>query len=90
VVGTSLLCPVRSIGGEVHQLGDSRPAGEGSKVADKLDDVIPNLDYDSCVAKDQHVLNYMMSSMSREILSHVATMPTVAAVLEEIEAIFAS
>lgn len=60
------------------------------KAVDKTDDLISNPDYDAWVAKDQQVLNYLFSSMYREILSHVATLSTVVAVWEAIEAMFTS
>jgi hypothetical protein len=56
------------------------PPEKVPKAADKPDELVPNPDYDALVAKGQQVLNYLLSSMSREILSHVATLTTAAAV----------
>jgi hypothetical protein len=47
------------------------PPQKVPKAADQPDDIVPNPYYDAWVAKDQQVLNYLLSSMSREILSHV-------------------
>jgi hypothetical protein len=43
-------------------------AKEIARSADKPIEMIPNPEYDNWVAKDQQVLNYMLSSISREIL----------------------
>lgn len=42
------------------------------------------------VAKDQHVLNYLLSSISREILVQVATCTTAAKILKAIQDMFTS
>jgi hypothetical protein len=44
------------------------PSKTIAKAADKLDDQIPNPKYDIWVARDQQVLNYLLSSLSRDIL----------------------
>jgi hypothetical protein len=43
-------------------------AKEIARSADKPTKMIPNPEYDNWVAKDQQVLNYLLSSISREIL----------------------
>ena len=61
-----------------------------AKTPEKPDDKIPNPDYDVWVAKDQQILNYLLSSLSRDILAQVAALPTATAVWESIEGMFAS
>jgi hypothetical protein len=61
------------------------------KGEDKKEDPKPNLDYESWVAKDQTVLSFLLSSLSREILRQMPT--TVASAKEAwaaIEGMFAS
>jgi len=57
---------------------------EVSKSVDKPTDLIPNPDYDTWVAKDQLILNYVLS-ISREILVQVATCTTVVDVWKAIQ-----
>ena len=59
-----------------------------AKTPEKPDDKIP--DYDVWAAKDQQILNYLLSSLSRDILAQVAALPAVAAVWETIEGMFTS
>jgi hypothetical protein len=42
------------------------------------------------VAHDQHVLGFINASLSREVLSHVATCTTAAGVWKELDNMFAS
>ena len=49
---------------------------DGSKADGSKKDPEPNPDYVSWVAKDQTVLNYLLSNMSKEILGHVNTYVT--------------
>ena len=61
-----------------------------AKTAEKPEEQVPNPDYDVWVAKDQQILNYLLSSLSRDILAQVAALPTATAVWESIEGMFAS
>jgi hypothetical protein len=45
------------------------PPKEIAKSADKPTEKIPNPEYAAWFAKDQQVLNYLLSSLSREIMS---------------------
>jgi VanZ family protein len=45
----------------------------------------PNPEYDPWIAKDQHVLNYLLSSLSREILSQISSTQAAAAAWAAIE-----
>jgi hypothetical protein len=62
---------------------------EDSKDGKKADPE-PNPDYVSWVAKEQTVLNYLQSNMSKEILGHVNTCVTAASAWMVIEGLFAS
>ena len=61
-----------------------------AKSSEKPDEQVPNLDFEAWVAKDQQILNYLLSSLSRDVLAQVAVLPTAAAVWEAIEGMFAS
>ena len=76
----------------VHFLRSSTlvPSATVAKAADKPDEQIPNDEYEAWVAKDQQILNYLLSSLSQDIRIEVATLPTTATVWEAIEAMFAS
>ena len=50
----------------------------------------PNPEYETWITKDQQVLKYLLSSLSREILSQISTAETVAAAWATIEGMFAS
>lgn len=50
----------------------------GTKEDGSKKDPEPNPDYASWVAKDQTVLNYLLSNMSKEILGHVNSCVTAA------------
>ncbi|XP_066395916.1 uncharacterized protein [Miscanthus floridulus] len=63
---------------------------DGSKADGSKKDPEPNPDYASWVAKDQTVLNYLLSNMSKEILGHVNTYVTAASAWTAIEWLFAS
>jgi hypothetical protein len=67
-----------------HTPEETKP--DGKKVVDPE----PNPDYASWVAKDQTVLNYLLSNMSKEILGHVNTCVTASNAWAVIEALFAS
>ena len=66
------------------------PPKEIPKSADKPTDLIPNPDYDTWVTKDQQILNYMLSSISKKILVQVATCTTAAEVWKAIQDMTAS
>jgi hypothetical protein len=66
------------------------PAKEILKSADKPTDLVPNLVYETWVTKDQHILNYLLSSVSMEIWVQVATCSTVAKVWKVIQDMLAS
>ena len=51
---------------------------------------VPNPALERWAAQEQQVLSFLLSSLSREILTQVATMPTAADVWRAIEGIFAS
>lgn len=51
---------------------------------------IPNQDYIQWMAKDQQILGYLLASLSREILVHVADKKTAAELWQTIEAMFSS
>jgi hypothetical protein len=57
---------------------------------DKKADPKPNPNYASWVAKDQTVLNYLLSNMSKEILGQVNTSVTTLAAWAAIEGMFVS
>ena len=61
-----------------------------AKSSEKPDEQVPNLDFEAWVAKDQQILNYLLSSLSRDVLAQVAALPTAATVWEAIEGMFAS
>jgi hypothetical protein len=52
--------------------------------------VVPNPDYVIQCARDQHVLMYLVTSLSREVLAGVASNTTVAAIWAAITKMFAS
>ena len=66
------------------------PAKEIPKSTDKPTEVIPNPEYATWFTKDQQVLNYLLSSLSREIMSQVTTTTTAAATWAAIEGMFAA
>ena len=49
-----------------------------------------NPEYEAWVAKDQHVLSYLLASLSKEILGQISTEVTASAAWAAIEAMFAS
>lgn len=66
------------------------PTKEIPKTADSKEKV-PNPEYNIWFAKHQQVLNYLLSLLSREIMSQVATTtPTAAAAWAAIEGMFAA
>ncbi|WVZ57933.1 hypothetical protein U9M48_008261 [Paspalum notatum var. saurae] len=68
------------------------PAKTVAKPVDKPqeEERVPNPKYDLWVVKDQQVLNFLLVSLSREILKHVASEPIAARLWAAIEAMFAS
>ncbi|CAO2206282.1 unnamed protein product [Urochloa humidicola] len=69
---------------------DVIPPATIAKTADKPEEQVPNPDHEAWVAKDQQILNYLLSSLSRDILIQVASLLTSAAVWSAIEGMFAS
>jgi hypothetical protein len=63
------------------------PLKQGAKPDDPA---IPNPEHEDWVAKDQQVLNYLLSNLSKEVLSQVSHTETVAEAWTAIKAIFAS
>jgi hypothetical protein len=61
------------------------PTKEIAKSADKLTEMILNPEYDTWVAKDRQVLNYLLAFVSRQILVQVATYTTAAEVWKVIQ-----
>lgn len=61
-----------------HYLGPETvaPSKTISKSADKPDEMVANPEYQSWYAKDQQVFNYLVSSVSKEILIQVSTCTT--------------
>jgi len=43
------------------------PAKQIPKAADKLTELIPNPEYETWVAKDQQIVNYLLSNIFKEI-----------------------
>jgi hypothetical protein len=60
------------------------------KKDDKKEPAIPNPDYVTWVAKDQTVLNYLLSNLLKEILVQVATEVMAAGAWAAITRMFAS
>ena len=62
------------------------------KKPDDMEEEVPilNKEYNTCVAKDQQVLSYLLVSLSREILQQVSTATTDAEAWAAIEGFFAS
>jgi hypothetical protein len=75
-----------------HYLDKNTPVPPEStpSAKDKPDDLVPNPEYATWIAKDQQMLNYLLSSLSREIFTQVATHSTVVELWAAIEAMFAS
>ena len=55
------------------------------KSAEKPTELISNPDYEAWVAKDQQIFNYLLSSVSREIMVHVSTCTTTAEIWKAIQ-----
>jgi hypothetical protein len=68
-----------------EQLPPALRMPNGTKPDGTKKDPEPNPDYASWVAKDQTVLNYLLSNMSKEILGHVNTCVTTASAWAAIE-----
>jgi len=54
------------------------------------EDSIPNPDYDAWMAKDQQVLSYLLTSLSKDILGHFNTEVTATGAWAAIEGLFAT
>jgi hypothetical protein len=64
---------------------------DGAKGDDNKESPIPNPNYETWIAKDQQVLNYLLSSLSKEIFSQVtSSAETTATAWAAIEGIFTS
>jgi hypothetical protein len=64
---------------------------DGAKPDDDKESPVPNPDYETWIAKDQQVLNYLLSSLSKEIFSQVTALAeTAATAWAAIEGVFAS
>jgi hypothetical protein len=57
---------------------------------DKKEVKVPNPEYTTWVAQDQQVLSYLLNSLMKEILGHVATKVTAATAWSALEELFAS
>jgi cell fate (sporulation/competence/biofilm development) regulator YlbF (YheA/YmcA/DUF963 family) len=66
------------------------PPKEIVKSTEKPMEKIPNPEYVTWFAKDQQVLNYILSSLSREVMSQVTTTTTAAGSWMAIEGMFAA
>jgi hypothetical protein len=66
------------------------PPKQIAKAADKPDELIPNPEYQSWYAKDQQVFNYLVSSVSKEILVQLSTCTTSAQLWKAIHDMTAS
>ncbi|XP_021311801.1 uncharacterized protein LOC110433629 [Sorghum bicolor] len=51
---------------------------------------VPNLEYEEWIVKDSHVLNYLFSSLSKEIFSQVSSAASAAALWAAIQELHAS
>jgi hypothetical protein len=65
-------------------------AAPAKTIKDKDSKDVPNPEYDLWVAQDQQVLNYLLSSVSRDILAQIATLLTSVKAWDVIESMFAS
>lgn len=65
-------------------------APEDEKAAGKKVDPLPNPEYEQWVAKDQQVLSYLFSSLSREIFSQVSSATTAAELWAAVQGLHAS
>ena len=52
------------------------PTKQISKAADKPTEPIPNPEYEIWVAKDQQIVNYLLSNISKEIQAQVSNCAT--------------
>ena len=66
------------------------PSKEILKSTEKPTELISNPDYEAWVAKDQQIFNYLLSSISREIMVHVSTCTTAAEIWKVIQDMTAS
>jgi hypothetical protein len=57
---------------------------------DKKEAKVPNLDYAIWIAQNQQVLSYLLNSLTKEILGHVATKVIVASAWSALEELYAS
>jgi hypothetical protein len=70
--------------------GDKAPVKTIEIEKDSKTLVVPNSDYVIRCARDQHVLMYLVTSLSREVLAGVASNTTMAAMWAAITKMFAS
>ena len=66
----------------------AKPPSEFLPAKDDKEPPVSNPEYDVWVAKDQQVLSYLLTSLSKEILGHVNTKVTASAAWAAIEAMF--
>jgi hypothetical protein len=57
---------------------------------DRKEVKVPNPECTTWVAQDQHVLSYLLNSLAKEILGHVATKVTTVSVWSALEELYAS
>lgn len=58
--------------------------------ADDKKEIVPNPKYDAWVAKDQQVLNYLLNSLTKDVLAHVTNVTTTAETWEVLATRFAA
>jgi hypothetical protein len=72
---------------EISKIGDY---SKEVKTGDERVLIIPNLDHEDWDAMDQQVLSYLLASLSKDILTHVASCATSAKAWAAIQDVFAS
>lgn len=75
-----------------HLIDSKKPAPAATVVPNpaKPTETQPNPEFDTWMVKDQHVLNFLLSSISCDILTQVAASSTAAELWDAIEVMFAS
>jgi hypothetical protein len=74
-----------------HITGDTKaPEEELVVTVDGKQEKRPNLAFEEWEAKDQHVLSFLLSSLTKEVKIQVSTCGTATAVLKAIEQMYAS
>jgi len=66
------------------------PAKQIPKAANKPTELIPNPEYETWVAKDQQIVNYLLSNISKEIQVQVSNCATLAEIWKVISEMTAS